>query len=317
MRTRYPLVAPYQTHHLPVSDGHTLYVEECGNPDGLPVVFLHGGPGAGCTEADRGFFDASRYRIVLFDQRGAGRSKPHASLEANNTTALLQDIESIRQHLGIEAWVVFGGSWGSTLALVYAIEHPERVLTQILRGIFLCRQEDLDWFYHGGAAAIFPDYWAEFLAPIPGVPTDQIINAYYEGLCGADEVHQMHLAKAWSQWEARCATLHPRPDLIEHFAHAHTAKSLARIEAHYFHHKMFLPENYILEKAHRLQAVPTHIIHGRYDMVCPVNNAFDLKAHLPHAELSIICEAGHASIEPAITDALIKTTDKVAQAKRS
>lgn len=304
----YPEIKPYVTHRLAVDKPHQLYVEECGNPDGLPVVFVHGGPGAGCEPYHRRFFDPNVYRIVLFDQRGCGRSTPHAELTGNTTQALVADMEVIRQHLKIDNWVVFGGSWGSTLGLVYAQTHPEAVLGLILRGIFLCSRREIQWFYQDGASRIFPDYWEDFLRPIPEAERGDLVGAYYKRLVGDDEVARMAVAKAWSLWEGRAATLQLSKSVVDHFARPSTALSLARIECHYFMHDSFLEADQILSNAHRLVDIPAIIVHGRYDIVCPAENAWALHRAWPQATLNLIAEAGHSASEPGITDALIKAT---------
>lgn len=313
MLMHYPDIKPFNTHMLAVDDRHQIYVEQSGNPDGLPVLFVHGGPGAGSSRHDRCFFDPDKYHIILFDQRGAGNSLPHADLTDNTTDHLVSDMETIRTALGIEKWVLFGGSWGSTLSLVYAETHPERVLGLILRGIFLCRKEDIDWFYQNGASRIFPDYWEDYLHPIPVAERGDLLEAYHQRLTGSNELAQMACAKAWSLWEARCATLRPNHDLIEAFSDPHTALALARIEAHYFKYSAFMQDNQILNNARRLEGIPGIIIHGRYDMVCPLDNAFALHQAWPEAELHIIREAGHASREPSIVDALIRATRSMAR----
>ena len=312
MRTHYPAISPYATHELPVSGGHTLYVEESGNSNGIAVLFVHGGPGAGCAPSDRSFFNPDIYRIILFDQRGSGRSTPHAELEHNTTADLIADMEVIRQHLGLECWMLFGGSWGSTLSLLYAQAHPRRVLGLVLRGIFLCRPRDIDWFYQFGASEIFPDYWADFLAPITPEEQDDLLHAYHRHLTGTDEVDRIRAARAWSLWEARCATLDPNPHVVERFTSAHVAVAMARIEAHYFVNHCFVSDNDIIERANRLTEIPTIAVHGRYDVVCPVRQAFDLQAALPQMKLEIIRDAGHASSEPGTVDALVKATDEMA-----
>lgn len=313
MRTHYPAIRPYQTHRFAVGEPHVLHVEECGNPDGLPVLFVHGGPGAGCTEQDRCFFDPEIYRIILFDQRGSGRSTPHASLVANDTHQLVADMEALRQFLGIDRWVLFGGSWGSSLSLIYAQTWPERVLGLILRGIFLCRGEDIHWFYQDGAHRVFPDYWRDFVAPIADAERRDMVGAYYRLLTGDNEIQRMAAAKAWSLWEGRCATLDPAPAVVNRFGNPHMALALARIEAHYFVNKIFLEPNSILAGAHRLRTIPGFIIHGRYDMVCPVDQAFALHAAWPQAELEIIRDAGHASSEAGTVDALVRAADRMAR----
>ncbi len=304
----YPEIKPYATHRLAVDKPHQLHIEECGNPDGLPVAFVHGGPGAGCEPYHRRFFDPNVYRIILFDQRGCGRSTPHAELTDNTTQALVADMEVIRQHLKIDKWVVFGGSWGSTLGLVYAQTHPQAVLGLILRGIFLCGRREIHWFYQDGASRIFPDYWEDFLRPIPEAERGDLVRAYYKRLVGDDEVARMAAAKAWSLWEGRAATLQLSKSVVDHFAKPSTALSLARIECHYFMHDSFLEADQILRNAHRLADIPAIIVHGRYDIVCPVENAWALHRAWPQATLKIIADTGHSASEPGITDALIKAT---------
>ena len=312
----FPPIKPYLTHTLPVSGGHTLHVEECGRHDGIPVVFLHGGPGAGCEPYHRQFFDPDVYRIVLFDQRGCGRSQPHASLQDNTTAALVADIETIRAALGIEQWLVFGGSWGSTLALVYAQTYPERVHGLILRGIFLCRDRDIHWFYQEGASSILPDYWQDYVEMIPEPERENMIAAYYRRLTGDNEVARMAAAKAWSVWEGRASTLLPKASVIDHFANPLTALSLARIECHYFVNDSFLEDNQILKQADRLHGIPGIIVHGRYDVVCPLEQAWLLHAAWPQASLEIIPNAGHSATEPGIVDALLRATGDFAQRLR-
>lgn len=312
MKLLYPAIRPYHTQFIQVSDKHRLYVEESGDPRGIPVLFVHGGPGAGTTPNDRRFFDPEKYRIILFDQRGAGRSIPHAHLEENRTQDLLSDMELLRSHLNIDRWVVFGGSWGSTLALLYAQSHGEKVLGLILRGIFLCRDQDIQWFYQEGASRIFPDYWQHFLQVIPKQEHNNIIHAYHQRLTSDNELHRMAAAKAWSIWEARCASLDPNHELVERFADPHTAVALARIEAHYFHHKAFLEADQILNNIDKIAHIPGVLVHGRYDMVCPIDQAVALSRAWPNASLKIIRDAGHAASEPGITDALVRATDQFA-----
>ncbi|MBI3777016.1 MAG: prolyl aminopeptidase [Gammaproteobacteria bacterium] len=311
MRTLYPLIKPYVVHSLAVDPQHVLHVEECGNPQGVPVVFVHGGPGAGCEPQHRSFFDPNVYRIVLFDQRGCGKSKPHAELDGNTTQALVADMEHIRTILGIQRWVVFGGSWGSTLALVYAQTHPARVLGLILRGIFLCRPWEIKWFYQEGANRLYPDYWEDFLVPIPPEERHDLVQAYYRRLTGKDEIARMSAAKAWSVWEGRCATLHANKNVVEHFANPYTALSLARIECHYFVNDSFLDPDQILRDTPRLKDIPGVIVHGRYDAVCPLANAWELHKAWPQSELRIISAAGHSAFEPGITDALVQAADSM------
>jgi proline iminopeptidase len=312
MRDFYPAIEPYDTRRIKVSDLHTLYVEQCGNPDGIPIVFLHGGPGGGCEPRNRCFFDPARFRIVLFDQRGAGRSTPHAELADNNTQALVADTETVREELGIGRWAVFGGSWGSTLALAYAEAHPERVIELILRGIFLCRPPDLQWFYQSGASFIFPDYFEDYLALIPEAERDDMMAAYYRRLTDDDRNVQLAAAKAWSLWEGRCSTLLPDEHVVDFFSDPDTALAIARIECHYFVNGIFLKPNQLIEAAHKLADVPGVIVQGRYDMVCPADGAWSLHRAWPNARLEWIGDAGHASSEPGIRTALMNATDALA-----
>ncbi|HSG02842.1 MAG TPA: prolyl aminopeptidase [Marinobacterium sp.] len=312
MRTLYPELKVNKSEMLDVGEGHRLYIEESGNPSGIPALFIHGGPGGGTSPDHRRFFNPEQYRIILFDQRGCGHSTPHGSLENNTTQALIGDIEKIRVHLGVKRWFLFGGSWGSTLALAYAQSHAERVIGMVLRGIFLCRKPDIDWFYQDGASHVFPDYWQDYLAPIVETKRDAILPAYYDLLTSDNEIARMAAAKAWSIWEGRCSTLHPNPGLVDHFGEPHVALAMARIEAHYFINNAFLADNELLERADRLKQIPTWIVHGRYDMVCPIEQAYLLHQYMPHAELDIIRDAGHSAFEPGITDRLIQITDQFA-----
>lgn len=316
MMTLYPEIKAYAKHRLPVQSPHELYIEESGDPDGIPVLFVHGGPGGGCDKRSRRFFDPERYRIILYDQRGAGQSTPHAELEHNNTQALIADMEAIRTLLGIEQWLLFGGSWGSTLSLLYAQGFPERVSGMILRGIFLCREKDLQWFYQYGASQIFPDYWEDYIHPIAAEKRDDFISAYYELLTGDNELARMGAAKAWSLWEAHCATLRPSHEIVEHFGEPHMALALARIEAHYFINNAFIEPDQIIRQADRLSGIPGIIVHGRYDMVCTLDNAVSLHNAWPDSQLNIIRDAGHASSEPSIVDALVRATRDMARRLR-
>ncbi len=312
MQILYPEIKPYARHDIQVDDVHTLYVEECGDPDGIPVLFVHGGPGAGSSKSDRRFFDPEKFRIIIFDQRGCGRSTPHASLENNTSPHLVEDIETIRKKLDVEKWMLFGGSWGATLSLLYAEAHPEVITGLILRGTFLCRDSDLDWFYKSGADHIYPDYWQEFIKPIPEADRDNLVAAYHTLLTGDNELAKMAAAKSWSLWEGQCATLRTSTDVINKFTDPHLAVSLARIETHYFMNKAFIEPNQIVNNAEKLEGIPGIIIHGRYDMVCPLDNAFQLYNAWPDSELQIIRDAGHSSHEPSIIDALIKATNAMA-----
>lgn len=313
MQILYPPIKPYREQILEVEPPHCLHIEESGNRNGMPVLFLHGGPGSGCEPYHRRFFDPDKYRIILFDQRGCGRSTPHAELENNTTQGLIEDIEAIRQLLDIDQLVLFGGSWGATLALLYAQAYPEHVSGVIIRGVFLSRQRDLDWIYKDGANRIFPDAWQEFIKPIPVREQGNLLEAYLERLTGKDELARMSAAKAWSGWEAHCATLRPSHTVMDHFAEPHTALSMARIEAHYFINKSFLEPNQILDNMGKIRDIPATIVHGRYDMICPLENAHELHLCWPNSELIIIRDAGHASSEAGIVDALVKATDEMAK----
>ena len=309
----FPAIIPEYSFHLKVSDVHELYVEECGNPQGVPVVFLHGGPGASCEPVHRRYFDPEHYRIILFDQRGCGKSKPHASLQDNTTQDLIGDMEKIRRHLKIDKWVVFGGSWGSTLALAYAQTHPDRVMGLILRGIFLCRKQDIDWFYQGGTARLFPDAWKEFVQPIPEAERHDLITAYYQRLTSANELQRMAAAKAWSIWEGSTATLRPNHTVLDYFADPHIALSIARIECHYFVNNCFLSDNQLLNDMPKISQIPGFIVHGRYDVICPIDQAYALNERWPESQLKIIPDAGHAVSEAGITQALIESTKAMIQ----
>lgn len=312
MQILYPEIKPYAQHNIKVDDIHTLYVEESGDPDGVPALFVHGGPGAGSSKHDRRFFDPEQYRIIVFDQRGSGRSTPHAELENNTSTHLVEDIETIRKKLDIEKWLIFGGSWGATLGLLYTETYPDRVNGLILRGTFLCRDADLKWFYQSGADLIFPDYWHDFVKSVPQDERNDIIAAYYKRLTGDNELAKMAAAKSWALWEAHCATLRPSSDVVNTFSDPHLAVSLARIETHYFMNKGFMEPNQLINNADKLAGIPGIIIHGRYDMVCPLDNAFQLYNAWPDSELQIIRDAGHSSREPSIVDALVKATNTMA-----
>jgi proline iminopeptidase len=316
MHHLYPSIRPYVSHSLAVDPPHVLYMEECGNPQGLPVVFLHGGPGAGCEPYHRQFFNPEVYRIVLFDQRGSGRSMPHAEVMANTTQALVSDIERVREHLKIDRWVVFGGSWGSTLALVYAETYPQRMLGLIVRGIFLARPQEIRWFYQEGASRLFPDYWADFVSPIPAAERGDLLRAFHARLMGDDEVARMAAAKAWALWEARTSMLQSRQEVVEHLAQPYTAISMARLEAHYCINQCFLAPNQILDQASRLHGIPGTIVHGRYDVICPLDNAWELHKAWPEADLKVIPDAGHSASEPGILDALVQATMTMAKRYR-
>ncbi len=313
MRELYPHIEPYDSGMLPVDDRHTLYYEQCGNPDGKPVVMLHGGPGGGCNAKMRRFHDPAKYRIVLFDQRGAGRSTPHADLVDNTTWDLVADIEKLRELLGIERWQVFGGSWGSTLALAYAQKHPQRVTELVLRGIFMLRRWELAWFYQEGASRMFPDAWAHYLKPIPAAERSDLIAAYHKRLTSEDEATRLEAAKAWSIWEGGTSYLHIDPDYATSHGDAAFALAFARIENHYFVNGGFFEvEDQLLRDAHRIADIPGVIVQGRYDVVCPAQSAWELHKAWPKAELTITPTSGHSAFEAENIDALVRATDRFA-----
>ncbi|MFC7344412.1 prolyl aminopeptidase [Saccharopolyspora griseoalba] len=314
MRELYPELEPNASGHLDVGDGHLVHWEECGNPGGKPAVFLHGGPGGGSSPDHRRLFDPEAYRIVLLDQRGCGRSTPDAGaagadLSTNTTWHLVADLERLREHLGIDRWQVFGGSWGSTLALAYAQTHPQRVTELVLRGIFTMRKSELDWYYGGGAANLFPERWAELLAPVPEDERQDLVAAYHRLLRDPAEQVRENAAIAWSRWEASLIGLLPRPELVESFSDPAFAKAFAGIEVHYFHHRGWLAEGQLIDNAHRLRGIPGTIVQGRYDVITPAATAWDLAGAWPEAELRIIPDAGHAYDEPGIRTALLEATD--------
>ncbi len=307
----YPAIEPYRTGRLKVSGPHELYYEESGNPAGKPVIFLHGGPGGGSDAKYRRFFDPSAYRIVLFDQRGCGQSTPHACLEENTTWDLVEDIERLRKHLHIERWQVFGGSWGSTLALAYAETHPTSVTELVLRGIFLLRKQEIDWFYQRGCSAIFADLWEEYLAPIPEEERGDLLSAYHKRLTSPDERVRLEAARAWSVWEGSTSKLLPDLDMIKRFSADRFAEAFARIECHYFVNKGFFTRDaQLIEDVGRIRDIPAVIVQGRYDVVCPMESAWALHRAWPEAELVIVPDAGHSMHEPGITRALVNATNK-------
>lgn len=308
----YPDIEPHRAGMLALDGVHQMYWEECGNPAGAPVVFLHGGPGAGCAPAHRRFFDPVHYRIVLYDQRGAGRSRPLGEIRDNTTPLLVEDIERLRRHLGIERWQVFGGSWGSTLALAYAIAHPERCASLVLRGIFLCRRSEIEWFLYG-LRNLFPEAWTAFAAPIPHAERGDLLRAYYRRLTDPDPAVHLPAARAWSVYEGSCSTLLPSPETVAYFAADAVAIGLARIEAHYFLNDIFLPENRLLEEVDRYRHVPGVIVQGRYDAVCPIITADDLHRAWPEAEYIVVPDAGHSAWEPGICAALVRATERFKQ----
>ncbi|WP_216895033.1 prolyl aminopeptidase [Nocardia alni] len=315
MRTLYPPLEPNRHGLLDVGDGQRLYWEECGNPDGKPVVFLHGGPGGATAPMHRRFFDPSAYRIVLFDQRGCGRSTPHiadgAGLETNTTWHLVADIERLRTHLDVDRWQVFGGSWGSTLALAYAQTHPERVTELVLRGVFLLRRKEIDWYYNGSAGYVYPDEWEKFLAPVPeGARRGDLVTVYHTLLHSPDQRVATAAAVAWSTWEGATSALLPNPDRVTESGEERFAVAFARIENHYFVNQGFLEEGQLLRDIDRIRDIPGVIVQGRHDVVCPAVSAWDLHRAWPGSQLHIVPDAGHAASEPGIVHQLIEATDK-------
>ena len=312
LRALYPPIEPYATGMLDVGDGHSIYYERVGTPGAKPAVFLHGGPGAGCSPDHRRLFDPARYDVLLFDQRGCGRSTPHAALDANTTWHLVEDIERLRALVGVDAWLVFGGSWGSTLALAYAETHAAHVSALILRGVFTATREEISWYYQFGVSQMFPDKWERFVAPIPDAERGRMVAAYNRLLTGDDPVIQLEAAKAWSLWEGETITLLPSADLTATHGNDHFAIAFARIENHYFHHDCWLEPEQLLRDAAWLRGIPGTIVHGRYDMPCPLRYAWALHKTWADAELHVIEGAGHAYSEPGILDQLIRATDRFA-----
>jgi proline iminopeptidase len=315
-RTLYPAIEPYRSGWLRVSPLHEIYWEESGNPKGKPALFVHGGPGAGADPRSRRFFDPKRYRIVVFDQRGCGRSRPHASLEDNTTWHLVSDIERLRAFLGIERWLVFGGSWGSTLALAYSQAHPRRVSELVLRGIFMLRKWEIDWFYQDGAGALFPDRWENYLAAIPRRERGDLVGAYYRRLTSPSRATRVRAARAWSIWEAATSHLITDDANIDKWGEEDFAVAVARIECHYFVNRGFLRrEDQLLRGVARIRHIPSVIVQGRYDVVCPIRTAWDLHRRWPEADLRVVPDAGHSALEPGNTHELVSATDRYARAR--
>ncbi|MBF6420769.1 prolyl aminopeptidase [Nocardia farcinica] len=317
-RELYPPIEPFDSGMLDVGDGQRVYWEVSGNPEGKPVVFLHGGPGGGTAPLHRRFFDPACYRIVLFDQRGCGRSTPHiadgADLSVNTTWHLVADIEALREHLGVERWQVFGGSWGSTLALAYAQRHPERVTEMVLRGVFLLRRKEIDWYYNGAAGYVYPDEWEKFLAPVPAGERDgDLVAAYHRLLASPDPAVVERAAVAWSVWEGSTSSLLPHPDRVAETAEPRFAIAFARIENHYFRHGGFLAEGQLLRDIDRIAHLPVEIVQGRHDIVCPAVSAWELHRAWPGSRLHIVDDAGHAANEPGIVHHLVEATDRFAK----
>ncbi|MGH9598242.1 MAG: prolyl aminopeptidase [Terracidiphilus sp.] len=307
----YPAIEPYRIHRLRVSDLHELYVEESGNPNGKPVIFLHGGPGGGTGPKHRRFFDLRKYRIILFDQRGCGQSTPYAEVRENTTWDLVEDIERVRKHLGVQRWQVFGGSWGSTLALAYAETHPERVVELILRGIFLMRRQEIEWFYQHGASILYPDAWEPYLAHIPEAERGDLLTAYYRRLISEDAAVRLAAAKIWSGWEGSTSKLLPDAAFTSGYEEDEFALAFARIEAHYFVNRGFLEcDDQLLHNAGRIRSIPGVIVQGRYDVVCPMESAWALHRAWPEADLVITPDCGHSALDPPNTRALVAATDK-------
>lgn len=306
----FPAITPYSSGFLEVDDIHTLYWEQSGNPDGVPILFLHGGPGAGATPVHRRFFDPDHYRIIVFDQRGSGRSHPLGSLEDNTTAHLVSDIEALRAHLSIDRWHIFGGSWGSTLSLAYASAHPARCMSLILRGIFLCEQEEIDWFLYG-MRNIFPEAWEQFAGFLPEDQQDDLLSGYYTILTGDDADRQMEAAIRWSLYEGACASLLPNFETITTDEQKSHALALARIEAHYFVHEVIRPEQSLLSRIDVIRNIPATIIHGRYDVICPIRTAHRLHQLWPEAEYVVVPDAGHSALDPALRSRLIEATEKM------
>lgn len=313
-RGLYRIVEPFDRGYLRVSDEHEIYYEQCGNPQGKPAVFIHGGPGAGCDPKARGFFDPDRYRVILFDQRGCGRSRPHASLQDNTTWHLVDDIEKLREHLDIDRWLVFGGSWGSTLGLAYAQAHPKRVSEIVLRGIFMLRQWEIDWFYQDGANAIFPDRWEHYRQAIPEGERKDFVAAFYKRLTSKDRKTRVDAARAWSIWEAATSYLHTSEDNVQKWGEEDFAIAVASIECHYFVNKgWFEREDQLLRNVDKIRRIPAVIVQGRYDVVCPMKSAWDLHKAWPEAELRVVPDAGHSAFEPGNTHELVSATDSFAR----
>lgn len=311
MHTLYPAIKPFACHELPVTHPHVLYIEETGNPNGVPVIVLHSGPGAGGDAHLRRFFDPQQYRIIIFDQRGCGRSTPHMELAHNKTSYLIEDIEAIREYLKLERFILFGGGWGSTLALLYAQRYPQHVRALLLNQVYLARQQDIDWFFKLGASQIYPDYWNEFTHIVPPESLNTIPSYYNECLRGENELARMAAAKNWALWQARCSSLQPHSNIIDQYSDPHFALAFAIIESYYLTHHYFIEDNEILANTHKIRHLPCYIVHGRYDMVCPLSGAWELNQALMSSDLRIIRDAGHSDREAGIIDALIHASQEL------
>ncbi len=314
MHSLYPAIKPYKQHELKVSDLHTLYIEETGNPEGLPVIVLHQGPG-GCSSEGylRRFFDPQHYRIILFDQRGCGRSTPHLEIRENTTPLLLDDIDAIRDYLGLSEFVLSGGGWGSLIALLYAQKYPQQIKTLLLHQIFLGRRQDDDWFYREGASLVYPDYWQEFISCVPHHMRDAIPQYYAQCLQGTNDLARMSAAKNWALWEARCSSLQPHLYVIDQYSDPHFALALATLETHYIINNYFIEENQVLENAHKIRHIPTYIVHGRFDLISPLAAAYELHQAIPASNLRIVRDAGHSDRESGIIDAIIYASKEISK----
>jgi len=310
MRDLYPEIEPFESGTLQVDDTHSLYWEQCGNPDGEPVLFIHGGPGAGCSGRDRRFFDPKFFRVILIDQRGSGRSKPVGELKDNTTDHLVQDFERLRERLGIETWHVFGGSWGSTLGLYYAEAHPERCRSLVLRGIWLFREEDLEWWLYG-MRRIQPERWQEFADLVPEADRGNLMEAYWNMLIGDDRELALEAARRWSIYEIASCTLIENPEFLSMFTDEEAVWSLARLEAHFFRNERFTPDNLLLDRIDRIRKIPGFIVHGRYDVICPIEGAFELHRKWPESTYRVVEDSGHSSCEPGITSELVMACDRI------
>lgn len=313
MHSLYPAIKPYAQHEFKVSAPHVLYVEETGNPDGIPVMVLHPGPGAGSDAHLRRFFDPQHYRIIMFDQRGCGRSTPHLEMQENDTLLLLDDIDAIRDHLGVAEFVLFGGGWGSLLALLYAQKYPQQIKTLLLHQIFLGRQKDIDWFYKQGASLVYPDYWQEFTSLIPEDSINNIPQYYADCLQGSNELARMSAAKNWALWQARCSSLQPHLYVIDQYSDPHFALALATLESHFINNHYFIAENQVMDNVHKIRHIPTYIVHGRFDLVTPLACAWELHQAIPASNIRIVRDAGHSDRESGIIDALIYASKEISK----
>jgi proline iminopeptidase len=313
MHSLYPAIKPYAQHELKVGKRHTLYIEETGNPEGIPVIVLHPGPGVGADAHLRRFFDPQRYKIILFDQRGCGRSTPHLEIKENTTQLLLDDIDAIREFLGLTEFTLSGGGWGSLIALLYAQKFPQQVKALLLHQVFLGRQQDINWFYKHGASLVYPDYWEEFIAPVPENMRDAIPQYYADCLQGANELARMNAAKCWALWQARCSSLQPHLYLIDQYSDPHFALALATLESHYINNHYFIEENQVMDNVHKIRHIPTYIVHGRFDLVTPLDSAWELHRAIPASNLRIVRDAGHSDKESGIIDALIYASKELSK----